>query len=126
MREIKFRGKAWFGGEWHYGLLAKGTGDYTYIKSGHVGVRVDPKTVGQFIGLTTDEDNEIYEDDIVQFYDPCECKRLTALVTWDKDFCSFNCTIDGEPVCGLSVAILNFNDFELLGNIFDHPELLNQ
>lgn len=130
-REIKFRGKCLDNGEWVYGDLNHGI-SYTAdgakrdYRIGPVGnfYSVDPNTVGQYSGLHNGDSEAIYEGDVVQFYDEFECKRITALVIWNKDFCSFDCAIGGEPVCGLSSAIVEFNDFELLGNIFDHPELL--
>lgn len=117
MREIKFRGKAWFGGEWHYGLLAKGTGDYTYIKNNHVGVRVDPDTIGQFTGICDKDGNEIYEGDVV------EDSQLRYEVCWYDDLSAFI----AEEIAAEYPWFLHDlykPEVKIIGNVYDNPKLL--
>ena len=133
MREIKFRGKRTANGEWVYGGYFKNHQGNSFIVNyissdlENVGViPVDPKTVGQYIGIKDDIDKEIHEGDIIRI-------RESEFDDWEvyqvkyhghRDYPAF----DTEPTIdcdcnGISYATACCN-IEKIGNIFDNPELL--
>ena len=89
-REILFRGKRTDNGEWIDGaLICLDDGETRIATSCLTGddpnlllvcaYEVDPKTVGQFIGLLDKDNNKIFEDDILSFGDEL------ILVYWDGE-----------------------------------------
>lgn len=130
MREILFRGKRIKDEEWIEGSLLALDADNGYYfitepykSTSTLPVRdliynhtclVDPKTVCQYIGLTDRNGKKIFEGDILygEFYGyPFPCNE-TFKIYWD------------ESEKGFEANYFNENNCEVIGNIFDNPELL--
>ena len=135
-REILFRGKRKDGGIWLFGDLRqwsktrKGICDYALKNTSEV----DPKTVGQFTGLTDKNGKKIFEGDVFHLDD-----EIIAVVIF-KDGC-FRLeeyglcgawTESGFDECGGGWGVIEcdpidwytIRDMEIIGNIHDNPELL--
>jgi uncharacterized phage protein (TIGR01671 family) len=83
---------------------------------------VESSTVSQFINFKDKNDKEIYEGDIVA------SEGINFLVKWDKMECSF---ILYNKLCSFKTNDFNFVDFkfkqvEVIGNVFDNPDLLSE
>lgn len=139
-REIKFRGLA-YTGKWVYGNSIKHTdnavgngaeiSEVIYIgnkvpNARKVGamkwIPVDPSTIGQFTGLTDCNGKEIYEGDIVRYYDDIEDCLVSSHVIYHKEFGSF--CIAPTELCGDYVGMTAHWQFEVIGNIHDNPSLI--
>ena len=128
MREILFRGKRTDNSEWVYGDLIQNI-DCLKIREQEKSIKkiaksyeVDPETVGQFTGLLDKNGKKIFEGDIV-----------LGLFLFDM---SINAVVKfRDGAFGLEWhrgEIIEFNAFtslcnityEIIGNIYDNPELL--
>lgn len=152
-REIKFRGKGIADNEWYYGdLIQVESGRVHYfiiqdyeIKEERIELNtcaspeVIPETIGQYTGLNDKNGKEIYEGDIVTgsdypFIDE-DKQNYVGIVVFYDDVAQFGY----EYKCirkdkrGISNGINNefeanenlvCEDLEVIGNIYDNPELL--
>lgn len=158
MREILFRGKDKSGvlnRSWVFGSLDTTEKEYpSIIYLDRFGNRcrifVDPKSVGQYTGLTDKNGKKIFEGDIIQYltYDYFDCRSIVKFGEYKQDGSygeykavdclgfyvevdNFTCPdwCDNEPE--------RFHDYlkqqslaeiasqcEIIGNIYDNPELL--
>lgn len=123
MREIEFRGKSTHTGEWHYGWLIYSKLNNAYeiaekleMKQYCNGVYffVDPNTIGQYIGHKDKKGIKIFEGDILE--GTAFNKLVRGVVKYGYD----RFQIFGKYV----VDLYNLHDFEVIGNIYDNPELL--
>jgi uncharacterized phage protein (TIGR01671 family) len=132
MRTIKFRGKCAISGDWVYGDLIHGVGhkdgnlyilpnrvNLAYVKHCDPldGVRVAPESVGQFVGLHDRNGKEIYDGDVARDL------NTVFKIIWFKGRFDFE-RISGAfqyPYFGD-----NCNRMEVIGNIYENPELLTQ
>ncbi len=143
MREILFKGfhedqrgkeKAFYNGEWHDGIWAEGflyyeesyqgSINFAYIINDVVETNcgldiisdyaVDPSTVCEYTGMTDKNGKKIWENDIV----------LTDEAGWiGRVIYNYGMFMCEDKRGGYSSYCL-WDDFEVLGNYFDHPELL--
>ena len=156
MREILFRGKRIDNGEWAEGFLLKGNRtyivtrdaiDYMVVSLACMAsmqlVEVDPKTVGQFTGLTDMCGNKIFDGDILlsKVYEYAEedigfgmqrfrtGNKIDAV--WSVEHKIYNAKC-GYFVFGkdrrfhipLTHSVIFNGECGVIGNIHDNPEML--
>ena len=141
-REILFRGKDVNTDEWVYGSCLFGVnyfGEnevYIYPKTvtidsrgcteNYAGLLVDSETVGQWTGLVDKNGNGVFEGDILSIegskekYDVCmevvfKDFQWKCIVRNRKSFMSYFHRLENNP-----------DKYEIIGNIWDNPELLKE
>ena len=131
MRPIKFRAKN-INGVWYYGSLVYSDeiNAAIYFQTGRGLVKtmdwvyVKPETVGQFSGLYDCNGNKIYEGDIVKW----EKDGLMYVVRFRHGMFYASAKECNEGILGGFPlhALTEHEDrkCEIVGNIFDNPELL--
>lgn len=135
MRTIKFRARAFekeWGtniekGDWVYGNYFEESIDIEdnitfqtqyFIKSPYgdhyQDIRIDIKTLGQFTGLLDKNGKEVFEGDIIksEIYE----KEDTGTIEWSNDGLYI--------VNGNHLQDYHFGKIEIIGNIYQNPELL--
>ena len=121
MREVLFRGKRTDNGEWvkcSETYIRDGDGIWLSDENLNV-VTVIPETVGQYTGLTDKNGARIFEGDIVKRVPDGE----RAVISWLKYFACFGLSFDGW-CCGFDDYDFSPNDFKVIGNIHDNPDIL--
>ena len=135
MREILFRGKQLYNGEW-----AESQYPFGKMFCGNLTFDFDPETVGQFTGLTDKNGKRIFEGDVVNVW--WEQKTLEQVTEFPK----YKAVIEfGNPnhlySWGWQLKMIDDMPFnpdillwvdmeetgafiEIIGNIHDNPELL--
>ena len=121
MREILFRGKRLDNGEWIEGSLwlygedARIDGALDF--SEYFWHKVDPATVGQYTGLIDKNGKRIFEGDVLK-------KRGSGKERWLVSFCEGAFEVVGPLCSGSFRDDYSADNFEVVGNIHDNPELL--
>lgn len=128
MRDILFRGKRIYNGEWVYGFYCHvpcgrlGRDEHmiqTVKKSRGIGMLhdVDPATVGQFTGLLDKNGERIFEGDVLTL----DGEYGFFVLEFQEDTARF--VMSGDSI------VVDFDNFwsyevEVMGNIHDNSELL--
>lgn len=133
-REILFRAKRIDNGGWVYGhyaiigkrdVIVKTENEEFYSvdedlkkKSGNEVIEIQKDTICEYTGLTDKNGRKIFERDILRFEN---CSNYP--VVWDDYYCAFgSCWYSDFDHLGKYRSI----EIEVVGNIFDNPELLEQ
>jgi uncharacterized phage protein (TIGR01671 family) len=122
-REIKFRGKSKKTGKWIYGYYFKNRGiDFIAPDEFANGktwkdYEVDSDSVMQFTGRNDKNGREVYEGDVLRFYDED--------IPSDVVFAFVDGVLMAVYTSALDVrSSWPVNDMVIIGNIHDNPELL--
>ena len=116
-----YRAKRTDNGEWVQGYLY-GIWERKYILWGMTNdvpdmIEVDPSTICQCTGLKDKNGKLIWENDIVRCGKNCT-------VTWCDTFASWRLNTSGSIYSHFFGEACKPEDVEIVGNIFDNPELL--
>lgn len=132
----KFRGmsvEAFNEEEWKYGYLIEDEG-YSFIINQVIEANeqyitigswcpVNPDTLGQSTGLKDKNGKEVFEGDVV------DCKGRKAIIEWHGSFASFIYRFideSQERKTKWDPLFLAYLKFEVIGNIYENPELLEE
>ena len=143
MREILFRGKRIDNGEWVEGYVFDndfsddkryfvgslviepngGSKSYDFDITGVNFCEVDPETICQYTGLIDKNGKKIWEGDILEGHLD---DKFTEDVTREKVIWHESGWKTEEPGCDDKEYLDEFytENFEVVGNVFDNPELL--
>ena len=126
MREILFRAKRTDNGEWVYGdFVSNGFGichtEYLneYGDVGDIYHQVMPTTISQFTGLIDKNGRQIFEGDIVRYM-----QNNTMVVVWNNESAAFVGAYSAINFNYCATLINGHMYLEVIGNIYDNPELL--
>lgn len=127
MREILFRGKHMhvcpenkhLDGTWVEGYLA----DENHINDGKCEFLINPETICQYTGLIDKNGKKIWENDILEGHLD---DKFPEDVTREKVIWHESGWKTEEPGCVDKEYLDEFDaeNFEVVGNVFDNPELL--
>ena len=131
MREILFRGKRLYDGEWVYGFIVKMFGIHciTDKDDENTAYEVIPETVGQYTVLKDKNGKRIFEGDIMKQKDithkgEIQIEGEKYLVT-SSSGCWFGICKKTDYKRSIFLSEL-CNIGEVIGNIHDNPELLEK
>lgn len=155
MREILFKGKRKDGGKWIEGYYQKrydllGNEEHLIFHADSYNVweyaEVDPETLCQFTGLCDKNGNKIWENDILMCHgNPEELVKVAfgefdvrnietgsivdKVAGWYYEVVPTDAISRCEPFCWsmpLTKDYICWCEMEVVGNIFDNPELLQE
>lgn len=120
MREILFRGKQIDIGGWVEGDLQHAPSGTVAISACNDFSMVDPETVGQYTGLNDRNGRKIFEGDIVDI-PGSKRQGLPAEIYYSLVYGGFYIRRYGYR----TISLEDINWYEVVGNIFDNPELIS-
>lgn len=139
MRELLFRGKRIDNGEWVYGSFTNWYQLRFNSDTPKMGIATEfelvyhdcvPETVGEYTGLCDKNGKRIFEGDILEFtYNDVGKSLNTGLYTvqWSDNYDNYAGWVIQENTKGINPDKMDYwngNCFEVIGNIYDNPELL--
>lgn len=131
MREILFRGKRKDNGEWVYGNYAvtdNNEKQHFIFQNKAFEFEVDPETVGQYTGITDDNGKKIFEGDILGVTNDDPDYDYITKVYLDCDTLCVDVECQDYDCTAIGFAVDIWGDecdrVEIIGNIYDNPELL--
>lgn len=139
MREIEFRGQEIDNSEWVYGDLVripKDLGGYNEPPSLELKtcitdknslsknpIEVIPETVSQYTGRRDRNDKKIYEYNVIELFYSVSDKHQ-GIIEWDmRGFWRINWNKKAS-VYNFRLDIFSGDNFKIIGNKFENPELL--
>ena len=131
MRTIKFRAKASTNargagikkGDWVYGSYIESDCDAPCIIFGDgEQIEIDRETLGQLVGLHDQSGADIYEGDALRKHHDDGESNYEGIVSWivEYDWLGWCSMLGGYPEL---LRIEDQDSLEIIGNIFDRPEL---
>lgn len=128
-REILFRGKNRTLDKWVEGYYLKrreSTLIYDVVQEG-CGNFVDPASVGQYVNRTDKNGKKIFEGDVVQFYKEINGETFQGkyVVYYEDAYCAFMLRDIEQKSYPIDLPVeKQCMDYEVIGNVYDNPELL--
>lgn len=124
-------------GDWLVGYVVKYgyTGKEKYYivpsyASDLYAIEIDPSTICRSTGLKDKNSKLIWENDVVKFdvyyYEKLQ-SSIISQIKWCNDLCSLSLVVNDRGTRGTLGHLMDSNkEIEVIGNIFDNPELLNK